>query len=147
MLNCSILISCCAIGDLFVECSFCNRWHFKLKSSSVPAPSSPPTLPGPAPGVFLVIAVPWLRWTVGPGSLRSSTSQHRPQLKQLLEGRRGVHGKRSEVILFVFNMYLQQGGHRQTTDNLMKIETKPEKQNQKKKITFIINAVFPTSPK
>lgn len=24
-----------------------------------------------------------------------------------------VHGKRSEVILFVFNMYLQQGGHRQ----------------------------------
>lgn len=24
-----------------------------------------------------------------------------------------VHGKRSVVILFVFNMYLQQGGHRQ----------------------------------
>jgi len=52
-----------------------------------------------------------------------------------------VHGKRSEVILFVFNMYLQQGGHRQkTTDKLMKIKTK-----QKKIIKYIsYQCRFPT---
>lgn len=51
----------------------------------------------------------------------------------MLEAKIYIHGKRSEVILFIFNMYLQQGGHRQkTTDNLMKI-----KQNKKK---YIINA-------
>lgn len=53
----------------------------------------------------------------------------------MLEAKIYIHGKRSEVILFIFNMYLQQGGHRQkTTDNLMKI--KQNKQTKK----YIINA-------
>lgn len=51
-----------------------------------------------------------------------------------------VHGKRSEVILFVFNMYLQQGGHRQKRlTTWWKL-----KQKQKKKNYINYQCSFPT---